>query len=170
LLVDEVTLGGGEETKTAFNVARQLFLTRGPFYLVGLRPMSDLQAFFLLAVDLVDSEFELDKGPEMQDAYRALDRGISGEEREHLEYSVRRATDDGREVAIGDWMELVEDASNRVGLLFCDSLEAVDAGIHGDPLMFSQRSVEQRIEDVVQYSTSDRYMALRDKLGIAVSV
>jgi tetratricopeptide (TPR) repeat protein len=170
LLVDEVTLGGGDETKTAFNVARQLFLTRGPFYLVGLRPMSDLQAFFLLAVDLVDSEFELDKGPEMQDAYRALDRGISGEEREHLEYSVRRATDDGREVAIGDWMELVEDASNRVGLLFCDSLEAVDAGVHGDPLMFSQRSVEQRIEDVVQYSTSDRYMALRDKLGIAVSV
>lgn len=170
LLVDEATLGGGEETRTAFQVARQLFLTRGPFYLVGLRPMSDLQAFFLLAVDMVDPEFELDKGPEMQDAYRALDRAVGGEAREHLEYSVRRATDDGREVAIGDWMEHVEDASNRVGLLFCDSLEAVDAGVHGDPLMFSQRSVEERIADVVQYSTSDRYLALRDKLGIAVSV
>jgi tetratricopeptide (TPR) repeat protein len=169
LIVGDDVFTSGQEKHMAFAIAKKLFLLYKPFYLVGLRPMSDLQAFFVLAVQLVTPDFEIESDSAMEAAYRKLENSITGEERERLAQAVEAATGGGkREVVLGRWIEAVEDAANRVGMLFADDLSVCESILRRDPQDFSERSLRERMKDLAEYTVSDRYLALRNDLGLRV--
>lgn len=173
LIVGDELLGSGRERYIAFMVAKQLFLYLDPFYLAAIRPLSDLKAFFLLAVALVRPETGLaDKFGNQKTykkAYKALSKNVKGEDLQELRRCVQELTRDGDEVDIGPWIESVEDSANRVGLLFCDSLEVARECLRDEPRTISERTVDQRMEALIDYSISDKYLSLRPQLGIEVA-
>ncbi len=173
LIVGDELLGSGRERHIAFVVAKQLFLYLDPFYLAAIRPLNDLKAFFLLGVALVRPETGLaDKFGDQKTykkAYKELRKNIKGTDRQELKNCVEQLTRDGDEVDIGPWIESVEDSANRVGLLFCDSLEVARECLRDEPRSISERSVDRRMEALVEYSLSERYLSLRPQLGTTVA-
>jgi hypothetical protein len=73
-----------------------------------------------------------------------------------------------RESDIGKWLEGVEDTGNRVGLIFCDDLEAAREYLNREPQPLGSRSVDQKMDELIEYSISAEYLQLRQKLGIAL--
>lgn len=170
LIVGDDIITSGNEKQMAFAIAKKLFLLYKPFYLIALRPMSDLQAFFLLAVQLVNPDLEIDRSDQMEQAFSKIQNQVTGDERESLEQAVEAATGGGqRDVVLGEWTEAVEDAANRVGMLFCDDLAVCAARLRADPQKFSERDVHDRMHNLAKYTVSQRYLALRDKMGLGVS-
>lgn len=169
LIVGDDLITSGNEKQMAFAIAKKLVLLYKPFYLVGLRSMSDLQAFFLLAVQLVNPDFEMERSEPMEDAYRRIEKQITGEEREQLGRAVEAATGGGqRDVVLGDWTEAIEETANRVGMLFCDDLAVCAAQLRAEPQNFSERDVPERMRELSKYTVSERYLSLRDHLDIGV--
>ena len=169
LIVGDDIFTSGQEKHMAFSIAKKLFLLYKPFYLIGLRPMTDLQAFFVLAVQLVNPELDMERSDEMQRAYRKIEKNVTGEERKRLARAVDAATGGGeREVVLGSWTEAVEDTANRLGMLFCDDLAVCEEQIRRDPQDFSEREVEERMRDLAAYTVSERYLALRRDFDLGV--
>lgn len=170
LIVGDDIITSGNEKQMAFAIGKKLFLHYKPFYLVGLRSMSDLQAFFLLAVQLVNPDFEMERSEQMEQAYRKIESQVTGDQREALAEAVDAATAGGqREVVLGEWTEAIEDAANRVGMLFCDDLAVCAARLRSDPQKFSERDIHDRMHNLAKYTVSERYLSLRDDLGLGVS-
>jgi tetratricopeptide (TPR) repeat protein len=161
--------GSGDEKRIAFATAKTLFLLERPFYLLGLRDVSDLQAFFLLALQMVRPEVEFERDEAMEEAYQTMDRAIEGDQRDQLRDAIDAATDESDEIDLQGWVEAVEDAANRAGLLFAGDLEVARMHLESETDSFSERSVETRLHELVTYSLSDDYLALRDALGISVA-
>ncbi len=172
-IVGDDLLSSTQERKIAFTVAKQLFLFLEPFYLASIRPMSDLQAFFLCAVALVRPETGLadqfSNERAYKKAFKSMKKNIRGSERDELGACIKRLTADGDEVALGPWFEAIEDSANRIGFLFCDDLEVVRHCLQREPHTVSQRSVSERMDALIDYSLDEKYLSLRPQLGIEVA-
>lgn len=173
LIVGDDLLGSGRERYLAFTIAKQLFLYMDPFYLTTIRPISDLKAFFLCAVALVRPETGLadqfGREKAYKKVYKSLRKNVKGDDRKELEHCIKQLTADSDEVVLGPWIEAIEDSANRIGLIFCDSLEVARECLEDEPKTSSERSVDQRMEALIDYSLSERFLRLRPQLGIEVA-
>jgi len=166
MIAGEDILGSGREEYTAFVVGKQLFLFLAPFYLAGIRPATDLQVFFLLAVShaLPNRPIELTK--ETDAVMKVLKKKIKGPSYDQLKAAVEKST--RREVDLAGWLNAVEDTANRIGLIFCDDLDAAREYLLTEPQTIGNRSVDQRMDALVAYSISPEFLELREKLGLAL--
>jgi hypothetical protein len=147
-----------------------LFLSLEPFFPVGLRPVGDLQAFLLLAAQLVDPDAEAERTESMEKAYRMVSEHVTGARRKRLADALRATTaDGGREIELREWLEAVDEAANRVGLLFCNDLNVAARRIRSRQTTVSQRGIGARIESLADWSIDEDFLQLRRQLGIAVS-
>lgn len=170
LLVGDELLGDADEREVAFEVGRMLFLSLEPFFPVGLRPVGDLQAFVLLAAQLVDPDAEAERTESMEKAYRMVSEHVTGPRRKRLADALRATTADGsREIELREWLEAVDEAANRVGLLFCNDLNVAARRIRSRQTTVSQRGIGARIESLADWSIDEDFLQLRRQLGIAVS-
>jgi hypothetical protein len=161
---DEI-LGSGREEYTAFVVGKQLFLFLAPFYLAAIRPLTDLQGFFMLAVaHAMDRPIELTR--ESEAVLKHIKKKIKGPQLDELRRAVDKAS--RREVDLNAWLNAVEDTANRVGLIFCDDLDAAREYLKNDPQPLGSRTVDQRMDELVKYSLSPAYLELREKLGLTL--
>lgn len=170
LIAGEELLGSGREEFMAFIIAKQLFLFLRPFYLASIRPPTDLQIFFLLAASHVRPDIEMNEtSREMESALKAIKKRVRGKDFEQMKAAVDRLARQGREVDINAWAETVEDCANRVGLIFSDDLNACREYLQIEPQQVGTRSVDQRMRALLDYAVSEKFMELREKLGIAVA-
>lgn len=169
LIVGDDLLASGLEKHIAFVVAKQLFLFMSPFYLAAVRPLGDLQGYFLRAAALVRPELGLERVTGNDDAFKQMKKRLKGAQFERLQRKLQESTRGGTEVDIGLWLEAVEDTANRVGFVFCDDLRVVEAYLTNDPQPIGGRSVAQRMQSLVDYSISEKYLSLREALGIRVA-
>ncbi|MFW5968534.1 MAG: hypothetical protein ACOCV2_13505, partial [Persicimonas sp.] len=168
MIVGDELLGSGREKHIAFVVAKQLFMFLAPFYLAAIRPLSDLRGFFLLATDLVTPEIDVEKTDETRRAYKDLKRGVRGDDRKRLKHVVDKITAGAGDIDLGTWIEAVEDTANRVGFIFCDDLEVARECLAERHQNFSQRNLDERVDALADYSVSERYLTLRNKLDLTV--
>lgn len=162
---DEI-LGSGREEYTAFIVGKQLFLFLEPFYLAAIRPITDLQVFLILAASLVRDDVEVEQTREMQSAFKALRKRTKGQALQNLRVAVDRVAD--RESDLGRWVNAVDESANRIGLLFCDDLDAAREYLENEPQPLGSRSVDEKMKSLVEYSISERYLNLRKRLNLAL--
>ncbi|MBA2663521.1 MAG: tetratricopeptide repeat protein [Bradymonadaceae bacterium] len=166
LIVGDEILGSGREKHIAFVVGKQLFLFLKPFYLAAIRPLNDLEGFFLRALAVARPELDLASSLDQDGAFKELKKRIKGAEHAQLVRTLAKVTAHGTDVDLGAWLEAVEDTANRVGFIFCDDLKVCEDYLQRDPQPISGRSVEQRMQSLVDYSVSEKYLSLRPKLGI----
>ena len=168
VFVEHDLLEHHDERAIAFAIARVLFLLQPPYYLIGVRDFQDLEAFFVLALQLVYPEVELERDATLEDAFEAMARTITGEKRARLRDAVDAAVDESGEVDLGRWAGAVEAAADRVGFLFAGDLQVARDYLERHQ-GFSARSPAVRMRGLVDYSLSEDYLTLRRALGIDVS-
>jgi len=168
MIVGDALLGSGREKHIAFSVGKQLFLFLAPFYLAAIRPLSDLQTFFLLAAVLVKPELDFEKDEASKQVIKLLQKSVRGEELKRLEHAVGKVLATQGDIDVSTWMESVEDTANRVGFIYCDDLEVARDYLQNEPQRFSARSVEERMQALAAYAVSPRYRTLRRELNITV--
>jgi tetratricopeptide (TPR) repeat protein len=168
MIVGDELLGSGREKHIAFIVGKQLFLFLSPFYLAAIRPLSDLQVFFLLAASLVNSEIEFEKDDLSVKAFKQIKKTVRGDDLKRLEHAVKKVMADGGDIDLGTWLESVEDTANRVGFVYCDDLSVAEDYLRNEPQTLGMRSVDERMQALSEYAVSDRYRTLRDELNISV--
>lgn len=168
MIVGDALLGSGREKHIAFSVGKQLFLFLAPFYLAAIRPLSDLQTFFLLATVLVKPELDFDKDEASKQVMKLLQKSVRGEELKRLEHAVNKVLATQGDIDVSTWMESVEDTANRVGFIYCDDLEVARDYLQNEPQRFSARSVQERMQALAAYAVSPRYRTLRRELNITV--
>jgi tetratricopeptide (TPR) repeat protein len=169
MIVGDELLGSGREKHIAFVVAKQLFLFRPQFYLAAIRPVSDLEGFFVRAVALARPDLPIEGDLHNDRVLKEMRRQIKGPALDRLREAINLLTGNGLEVNIKGWVEALEDTANRVGFLFCDDLKVVEDYLRMDPSSLSRRSVADRMQSLVDYSISEKYLALRPRLGINVA-
>jgi tetratricopeptide (TPR) repeat protein len=168
MIVGDELLGSGREKHIAFILGKQLFLFLSPFYLAAIRPMSDLQVFFLLSAALVKEELDFAKDDRSKRAFKDLKKGIRGDDRKRLEHAITKATRGGNDIELGPWLEAVEDTANRVGFIYCDDLSVAADYLENEPQTIGTRSADERMRALAEYAVSDRYRTLRSELNLTV--
>ncbi len=163
MIAGDDILASGREEYTAFIVGKQLFLFLAPFYLAAIRPATDLQAFFMLAVSLVHPERPIDLTKESEQVLKHMKKKIKGPAFDQLKSGVDKAS--RYEVDLVKWLNAVEDTANRVGLIFCDDLDAAREYLQNEPQKIGNRSVDQRMDTLISYSISSEYLELRSRIG-----
>ena len=149
-------------------VCQQFTLLMEAFYLAAIRQKTDLQVFYLLAAQLVKPEFSFQQDQRTKDVYKLIKKTVKGDEKRRLTRAIESSMTDNMQEQIDRWVEAVEDTANRVGFIFCDDLEVVRDYLNNEPQQISDRSVDERMKDLIEYSVSDRYLTLRQELGKTV--
>ncbi len=166
LIAGDELLGSGREEFMAFIIAKQLFLFMRPFYLPAIRPATDLQVFFVLGAAHVRPNIPVDlSSKELESAMKAIKKRVKGKDAEMLKNALDRLP---AQVDVPRWVEAVEDTANRIGLLFSDDLNACREYLQVEPRSIGQRSVDERMSALLTYAVSEKYLNLREELGIAV--
>jgi tetratricopeptide (TPR) repeat protein len=168
MIVGDELLGSGRERHIAFVVGKQLTLFMEAFYLAAIRQKTDLQVFYLLAAQLVKPEFQFQQDQRTKDVYKLIKKNVKGAEERRLKKAIDASMTDNMQAQIDRWVEAVEDTANRVGFIFCDDLDVVRDYLNNEPQQISDRSVDERMKDLIDYSVSDRYLTLRQELGQTV--
>ena len=151
------------ERAIAFAVAKQLFLFMGPFYMAVIRP-HELNVFFRIALAFANNQ----NLQGADDVMKVLRKKLKPESKQQLQRVAQEIAAQDKDPDIALWTEAVEDSANRVGFIFCDDLQACEAYLRQEPQRISQRSVEERMESLTQYALSEKYVELRELLGIQV--
>lgn len=167
LIAGDRLLGSGREEFMAFIIAKQLFLFLPPFYLAAIRPPTDLQVFFVLAASHVRPDINVEMTKDRESALKAIKKKVRGSDFELLKKSVDNLA--RREADLNGWVERVEDCANRVGLIFSDDINACREYLDVEPQRIGTRSVDERMQALMSYAVSDKFMDLRERLGIAVA-
>lgn len=166
LLSGDELLGSGQEKQISFVVGKQLFMFLAPFYLGAIRPANELEIFFRLGHAYATNQPAQGQAAEL---LKVLGKKIRGQDLAQLQKAYNDITTSGVQTDIPAWVEAVEDSANRVGFIFCDDLKVCEEYLRIEQQPISQRSVAERMQSLVEYSLSDKYMEVRDLLGLKIA-
>jgi hypothetical protein len=76
--------------------------------------------------------------------------------------------DQGAKVNLKRWLQGADATAARAGLVLCGDLEIARKIISAKPQLPGELSPSERMRDLLVYSVSSKYFALRKALGIAI--
>ncbi len=171
-----VLLGAGAfenigPTEAAFYAGRELANMMPGLYLRSLLPNSTtLKAWMLAAMRLMKPRFPApgDMEAPVEEALAVLRERATGEQRDHLLHSVRKLLEDGASLDLKRWLAAAEQAADRSGLALCHDLETACTLIRSEEPRPGGTDTVTRCRDLLIYSVSPEYLALRERLGVNI--
>lgn len=157
--------------RAGFVAGSHLACFRDGFYVRYLiSTPAGLKAWMLAAIKLIAPRVTLAaevEGPAIH-AFQTLEQHAPGALRDRLAGPVHRLLKRGAQVDLSRWMSGVVLTTDRVGLVLSDDLQATLQIVEatGDPN--GQPSTATRIQELLRYSVSADYLALRERLRIGV--
>jgi hypothetical protein len=89
-------------------------------------------------------------------------------ERDSLRLVVQKFIEDGAKADLKRWMQAVDVSGARAGLLLCADLEIAKKIIAAEPQLPGDLSPPDKLKELIVFSVSEQYLALRKALGIAI--
>jgi tetratricopeptide (TPR) repeat protein len=173
LVVGSALLQGKQEKELAYALAKRLTLLR-PDHVVRwpriVPQVSELKAFFLAALKLVQPNVPVSKEMELPVAERValLRKFLPPQQMETLAEVVRRFLESKAEADLHKWATAVDYTSTRAGFLMCNDLEVAAQAIASEPIAVGSADPKDKIRDLLQWSVSEEYFELRSHLGLAI--
>ena len=173
-VIGAALLQGKQEKELAYSLGKKLTLMR-PDHVVRwpavVPQVSELKAYFLAAVKLVQSKVPIKADMEQPVAERLelLRRLVPPQNVEQLAEVVRRFIESGAEADLHRWSKAVDYTSSRAGFLMCNDLEVAAHQIQSEPLAVGCADPKEKVRDLIQWCVSDEYFALRAHLGLAIA-
>jgi len=144
------------------------------YYLPGLyvrqllNNMTALKAWLFAAIRLIKPRFPVapDLEAPVQEASRALAELATGTRLEQLTHVVAKLLRDGASLDLKRWVQDVDLAADAIGFVLCNDLEVSVERVRALPQDAGSPPLATRIERLIAYSVSARYMTVREHLGI----
>ncbi len=166
-------LQGRSEKEIAFGSARWLSCMRPDHYLkLALSTNTQLKTAFLSAVVLAKPDFPVPNDmraavgqylPEMQKQIQRQPQLL-----EQLGMVVNTFIQNAPEVNLGKWSNAVDATAHRAGFVICGDLEVAARMVSMEPVMVGAPQAKDKIKELVLYSISEDYFAVRKQLGTTI--
>jgi len=153
----------------AFLAGRHLAYYLPGLYVRQLLPNTTaLKAWLFAAIRLVKPKFPVapDLEAPVQDASRALAELASGTRLEQLTHVVAKLLHDGASLDLKRWVQDVDLAADAIGFVLSNDLEVSVERVRALPQDAGSPPLATRIEHLIAYAVSARYMTVREHLGI----
>nr|PZN23512.1 MAG: hypothetical protein DIU78_13790 [Pseudomonadota bacterium] len=94
--------------------------------------------------------------------------GIQGPARDHLTRVVSKLLASGAALDLKRWVAAVDLTADRAGLIVAHDLDNALALVRAADESSSSVPVERRVQELILYSVSPAYLAIRERLGISL--
>ncbi len=130
--------------------------------------MTALKAWLFAAIRLVKPKFPVapDLEAPVSEASRALAELATGTRLEQLTHVVAKLLRDGASLDLKRWVQDVDQAADTMGFVLSNDLEIAIDRVRALPQDPGSPALAARIEQLIAYSVSARYMHVREHLGI----
>ena len=153
----------------AFLAGRHLAYYLPGLYVRQLLPnMTALKAWLFAAIRLVKPKFPV--APDLEapvlDASRALAELATGTRLEQLTHVVAKLLRDGASLDLKRWVQDVDMAADTIGFVLSNDLEVAVERVRSLPQDTGSPALAARIEHLIAYAVSARYITVREHIGI----
>ena len=168
----QTVLTGFTPQELTFIVGKHLSTYRGEHYIKNIFPtLGELKVVLFSAIKLIMADFQVP--PEMAQAVattaQSIARFIQPVERDSLRLVVQKFIEEGAKADLRRWMQATDITAARAGLLLCGDLEIAKKIIQAEPQLPGDLPPAEKMKELLIFSVSDQYLALRSTLGINVS-
>jgi tetratricopeptide (TPR) repeat protein len=154
----------------AFIAGRHMAYFRPGFYVRHLVPTgTGLKAWLFAAIKLCVPQFpvSVDLQGQVAEAMAAMGQDFQGAEKDKLASVVSKLLQAGGALDLKKWVASIDLSADRVGFLLSHDLQLATEVIRSTEDA-SSVPVKERMKDIVLFSVSEEYFALREQLTISV--
>jgi hypothetical protein len=171
IVLGRAAFDGSPATQSmAFIAGRHMAYYRAGFYVRHLVPTgTGLKAWLFAAIKLCVPQFPVsaDLQGQVAEAMAAMAQDFHGPEKDKLASTVSKLLQAGGALDLKKWVASIDLTADRVGFLLAHDLQLTTEVIRSTEEA-SSVPVKERMKDIVLFSVSEEYFALREKLTIAV--
>jgi hypothetical protein len=167
----QTVLTGFSPQELTFIVGKHLAMYRGEHYIKTLFPtVTELTVLMFAGMKLVAPETPVPQDIEKQIIATAQTlRGfMQPMQLEGLRMVVKKFLAEGAKANIKRWVQCVDITAARAALLLCADLEIAKKIIAAEPQQPGDLPPQEKLKELIVFSTSDQYFALRQAIGIAI--
>ncbi len=170
-IAGQLVLSGFQPQELTFLCGKHLSMYRPEHYLQVLFPSRDELTIMLFAgVMLAAPQQPLppDMEPQIRQAAAQLVHYMQPQAIEGLRQVVKQFLSAGAKANVKLWNQAVEMTACRAGLLLCGDLEIAKKIIASEPQIPGGLTPQEKLKDLMMFSVSVEYCALRKALGVAI--
>jgi tetratricopeptide (TPR) repeat protein len=154
-----------------FALARELVLARPEFIIPATLSPDDFLASFGAALSFVNPALAHEGNRDLVERWRKrMAKYLTDDQLTALRAIVSGYLGEKTHGGLEDWLEGVEFTCNRAGFLLTGDLDAAMAMIQALPARLARSPFRTHVRKMVMYAISEEYLALREKLGLAIQV
>ncbi len=164
-------LRGRSEEELAFTIGWQLSYLRPEHFLCNvLGEPSKFKAVFYAAMKIAEPEFPvpMDDLPAVEQTIKSMRTKLHSSVVEHISTLVHKYDAIRTGSNLSRWWSMVELTANRTGLVACNNLEVAANKILTSPQTVGALPPAERLMDVLLFTVSENYSAIRTQLGLDV--
>lgn len=164
-------LAGGPSNALAFVAGRHLSFLYGAHYLRMLVPTgSGLRAWLLASIKTAVGQFPVPKNlaKSVDEHLASFKKNLPVPERERLRSHVQKLLAAAPELDLKKWVAAVDLTADRVGYILSNDLEIATTLVRASPEGSAGVPQKERLKELHIYAVSEKYLALRHKIGIAI--
>jgi hypothetical protein len=173
LVVASGLVQGRPEKELAYVIAKRLTFMRPDHFVrwpTVVPTVGELKIVFLAALKLIQPKFEVkqDIAKDVGQYLAHFQRSVADQQKEALGAVVQRFVTNKGEADIHKWANAVDMTATRMGFLICNDLEVATRIVQTEPVSIGVADPKEKIRDLVLWSVSDEYFALREHLGLVI--
>ncbi|MEZ4362322.1 MAG: tetratricopeptide repeat protein [Kofleriaceae bacterium] len=160
------------ERELAFLSARRLAYLRPEYFLkLALPSNTELKGAMLAAIVMVQPRFPVppDAVPVVQQYLPEIQRRVQPQMLEQLSQVVTRFLQAMPEINLAQWGFAVDYAACRAGFVISGDLEIAAKVVSSEQTVVNGPKVADKVADLLLYSISEEYFAVRQALGLAIA-
>lgn len=164
-------LQGKTEREIAFLAARRLAFMRPEYYVRLMLPTNtELKVAFLSVIAMLQPRFPVPPNmTAMVEQYqRKMRKHMPPQALEQLGAIAQRFIEDTPEVNLTRWGHAVDALSHSAGLVVCGDLGVAARAVAGEPVVVDGPTSKDKIKQLVLFSISEPYFAIRAQMGLAI--
>ncbi|MDB4953107.1 MAG: Tetratricopeptide 2 repeat protein, partial [Myxococcales bacterium] len=165
-------LQGKNEREVAFLSARRLTFMRPEYYLKMLLPTNtELKVVVLAAIVMVQPRFPVppDTVQLVQQYVPEMQKRMPPHALEQLGAVVQRFIQAAPEINLAKWGHAADAVSHRAGFVVCGDLEVAARMVSAEPVSVGGPQVKDKIKELVLYSISEEFFAVRAQMGLTIA-
>jgi hypothetical protein len=165
-------LQGKNEREVAFLSARRLTFMRPEYYLKMLLPTNtELKVVVLSALAMLNPRFPIppDLVATVQQYVPEMQKRMPPHAMEQLGLVVQKFIQASPEINLAKWGHAADAVSHRAGFVVCGDLEVAARMVSAEPVTVGGPQVKDKIKELVLYSISEEFFAVRAQMGLTIA-
>ncbi len=165
-------LSGFSPHELSFVCAKHLSNYRGEHYIKNIFPtQSELTQLFFAGLRMVlpDAPVPPEMAQNIDVTAKALAPFMLAQHQEGLRHVVRKFMETKAAINIKQWLQATEITACRAGLVVCGDLEVAKKILLIEPQVPGDLTAQDKITELIVFSVSSEYFALRKALGLSIA-